>query len=162
MIFINDPSTADMHCVPIVRTRHKNPLSFTIATRELRGCYTHWFGGKTIACCLPAMCEACEVNVKKTWQGHLFGYRLNDDQLVLVVFTLPVKRFLVSIVRSDSGLYGQTVRFVRMGGRETGPIGCTWLGKDFDREQINMTALEKVIGRLYADNGNKQTVLLHE
>lgn len=160
MLFVNDPPTTEMHCIPIVRPRKNNPLSVCCATRELRGCWTHWFGGKTIACCKPAMCDACEVNVKKTWCGHIVAYRLCDDAIVLVPFTLPVKQFLVGIQRTDYGLFGQQFRLTRMGGRETGPVGCTYLANDFGRTEVRMSALEKIVSRLYADNSNQQHVFL--
>jgi hypothetical protein len=160
MLFVNDPPTAEMHCFPIVRPRHRNPLSVVIATREWRGTWTHWYGGKTIACCLPATCEACEGNVKKVWQGHLLGYRLADDVLCMVVFTLAVKQFLVTVQREDKGIFGQSVRMTRMGGRETGPIGCTSLASDYGRDEVRMSALEKVVSRLYADNSNQREVIL--
>ena len=121
-MFVHHPETDTLYCFPIVRPRPRNPLSFTIVTREWRGLNTHWFGGKTVGCCQPAMCEACEVNVKKTWQGHLLGVRHEDDQLILVIFTGPVVAFLKGISRPKAQLVGAAVRLTRMGGRNTGPI----------------------------------------
>lgn len=160
MRFDDDPVTEEMYCFPIIRPRNRKPISFTVATSSLRGCYTHWYGGKTVACCQPAMCDPCEKNVKRVWQGHLLGYRHEDDQLCMIVFTLPVKEFFKGHARDDGGIFAMSCRLVRMGGRETGPVACVYLGFDEHRSIIKMSVLEKVITRLYADNANKQKVTL--
>lgn len=160
MRFTNDPPTEEQYCFPIVRPRLRNPITFTVGCKELRGCYTHWYGGKTIACCSPAMCDACELNVKQTWQGHVIAHRHEDDHLVLVVFTLPVKQFFKKHLCQSDGVFGVSCRLLRMGNRETGPIGCQYLGRDTDRPVVSLIALEKVVTRLYADNGNQREVHL--
>jgi hypothetical protein len=158
MRFENNPTSDEMYCFPIVRPRHKKPLAFTVATRCLRGVYVHWFGGKTIACCSPATCEACEANVKRVWTGHVLGYRHCDDQVCLVPFTLPTKEFFAGHAWDHDEIFSVSVRLVRMGGRESGPVACIYLGRDRDRTMIKMEVLETILERLYADNANKRTV----
>lgn len=160
MRFDNHPASDEMYCFPIVRPRHKHPIDFTVATEALRGCWTHWFGGKTIACSRPMRCEPCEVNIKSVWAGHVLGYRHHDDQLIMVVFTLPVKEFFEGHQDKYGNIMGLSCRLVRMGGRETGPVAAIYLGRDKDRVQQPIAVLEKVLNRLYADNANSQTVLL--
>lgn len=160
MQFHNNPPTDEMYCFPIVRPRHRHPICFTVATEALRGCYTHWYGGKTIACSAPMLCDQCEVNVKKVWAGHVLAYRHDDDQLVMVVFTLPVKEFFDGHQDKFGNLMGVSCRLVRMGGRETGPVAAVYLGRDENRVEQKMCVLERVLNRLYADNANKQKVSL--
>ena len=155
MQFDNRPKTEEMYCFPIVRPRHRHPVAFTVCTEALRGCWTHWFGGKTIACSAPMVCNACKVNVKKTWAGHVLAYRHEDDQLIMVVFTLPVKEFFQGHEDPRGSLMGLSCRLVRMGGRETGPIAAIYLGRDEGRKEQSIVVLEKVLNRLYADNANQ-------
>ena len=106
------------------------------------------------------MCDPCKVNVKKTWAGHVLAYRHDDDQLIMVVFTLPVKEFFEGHQDKYGNIMGVSCRLVRMGGRETGPVAAIFLGRDVGRTQQPMAVLEKVLNRLYADNANKQKVML--
>jgi hypothetical protein len=162
MRFENDPATNEMYCFPIIRPRHRKPISFTVATCSLRGCYTHWYGGKTIACCKPAPCEPCKVNVKTVWAGHVLAYRHEDDQVCMVTFTLPVKEFFKGHDVDDGGIFSLSCRLVRMGGRETGPIACLYLGRDKGRTMLKTSVLETVLTRLYADNSNQREVILND
>jgi hypothetical protein len=160
MRFDNTPSSDEMYCFPIRRPRHRHPISFTVCTEELRGCWTHWYGGKTVACAQPMLCDPCEVNVKRTWAGHVLAYQHGDDQLIMVVFTLPVKEFFQGHMDKYGNIMGISCRLVRMGGRETGPVAAIYLGRDKDRTQQSIVVLEKVLHRLYADNANKHIVTL--
>jgi len=160
MQFDNDPVTNETYCFPIVRPRHRKPIAFTVATFALRGCWTHWYGGKTIACMKPAKCDPCGVNVKRTWFGHMLAYQHHDDELCMVVITLPTKAFFVKHQRDDGGIFSMSCRLVRMGGRETGPVAAIYLGHDEHRSQQKMGVLERVVERLYADNENKNKVQL--
>lgn len=160
MRFDNSPLTDEMYCFPIRRPRHRHPIAFTVCTEALRGCWTHWYGGKTIACNTPMKCDPCGVNVKKVWAGHVLAYLHDDDQLCMVVFTLPVKEFFESHQDPRGDIMGLSCRLVRLGGRETGPVAAVYLGRDQDRVQQPMQVLEKVLNRLYADNSNKALVTL--
>lgn len=160
MRFDNDPSSDEMYCFPIIRPRHRQPICFTVCTEALRGCWTHWFGGKTIACAAPMQCEPCSVNVKKTWAGHVLCYRHEDDQLCMAVFTLPTKAFFARHEDLYGSILGMSCRLVRMGGRETGPVAAVYLGRDEDRKKQKMSVLEIVLERLYADNANQRKVNL--
>jgi hypothetical protein len=78
----------------------------------------------------------------------------------MVIFTLPVKEFFKGHEKDDGGIFGISCRLVRMGGRESGPIACVYLGRDQGRTMIKTPVLEKVLRRLYADNANKREVFL--
>lgn len=160
MRFDNDPVNEELYCVPIIRPRHRKPISFTVGTPNVRGVWTHWFGGKTVACNAPDDCAACEVNVKRIWAGHVLAYQHVDDAVCLVSFTLPTKDFLQMHETADEGLFGISCRLIRMGGRETGPVAGLFLGMDYDRPRLVMKRLEKLLNRLYADNANQRTVNL--
>lgn len=160
MKYDQNPTTDDSHCVPIVRPRLRHPISFSVANHDFRGLYTHWFGGSTIGCSSPATCEACEHNVKRVWIGHMLAYTLEDDRLVLISFTSPSVKIIRRYTRERNGIFGLKLRMVRMGGRETGPVGVSFLGHDDDRDRVTMSALEKILLRLYADNANRREVRL--
>lgn len=162
MRFDDNPQNDEMYCFPIVRPRHRHPIAFTVCTETSRGCWTHWFGGKTIACSLPNQCEPCMVNVKRTWAGHLLAYRHEDDQIIMVIFTKPVQPFFVRHQDPQGHIMGVSCRLVRMGGRETGPVAAVYLGRDKDRQPQRMSVLETVINRLYSGNANKHKVKISE
>jgi hypothetical protein len=78
----------------------------------------------------------------------------------MVVFTLPVKDFFKGHESDDGKVFSMSCRLVRMGGRETGPIACVYLGRDKARRMLKMSVLETVLSRLYADNANQRDVNL--
>lgn len=160
MRYDNDPTCEELYCVPIIRPRNRHPICFTVCVQGLRGCWTHWFGGKTIACNYPMACPPCDVNVKRTWAGHVLCYRHEDDQLCMAVFTKPTKTFFKGHEDPVGSIMGISCRLVRMGGRDTGPVAAVYLGRDVDRTEQKIGNLEKIMERLYADNANQRKVTL--
>lgn len=154
--FCNDPRGDSVQVFELCRVRLREPLNFTAVQREVRGLYTHWYGGKTIACCRTANCEACGENVKSTWAGHIIGRRHCDDKYVIVIFTKPVYEVLKKKKCEQNGLLALRVSLVRMGGRENGPIAVQTGGHDKEVMEYADWRLEKVLMRLYADNANKR------
>lgn len=158
VVFENHPAAADSYCFPIVRPAPKNPVALTVAVKQFRGLYTHWFGGKTIGCSHPGTCDACEHNVKRVWAGHLIGRRHSDDRYVLATFTSPCVAFFRQHERPHEDIFGMRMSFFRVGDRITSPIGCRIHGWDPNECAFGMNVLEKVLIRLYADNANRREV----
>lgn len=161
-IFDQEPSDAYTICYEICRPRPLSPLNVTIAQREYRGVWTHWFGGKTIACTRLPECPACNENCKCTWAGHIIGRRHEDDKYVLVVFTKPSLQRMNEGRQEGTGYLGLRVRFTRLGRKQTGPVSVYTAGHDRSIEEHAMSVTEKICLRLYADNANKREVKLDE
>lgn len=159
-MFQNDPNDDCVQVFELWRPRLRHPLNFTACQRECRGIFTHWFGGKTIACCRTANCEACKENTKSTWTGHIIGQRHEDDKFGIAIFTKPCWQVLKQKRCEREGLLGLRIQLVRMGGRENGPIATNVGGRSTEGTEYAPWRLEKVLMRLYADNANKREVPL--
>ena len=52
------------------RTPADKPLKGIITCEEMIGCYTHWWGGRTVPC-EDETCEACKANTPARWHCYL-------------------------------------------------------------------------------------------
>lgn len=159
-IFDQNPPDDAVQTFELCRCRPRQPLNFTIAQREVRGLWTHWFGGKTIGCCNTNACEACGENTKRTWTGHVIGRRHEDDRYIIAIFTKPVWLILRSKACEVDGLLALRVSLQRLTGRGNGPIYTQTAGRDKEITEYAPWKLEKVLMRLYADNANKRDLRL--
>ena len=158
MNFDHDPPPADSHSYPIVRCRPRKPLSVTFVQSMISGIWTHYWGGKTIACVAPEQCDACDAKCKSTWCGYMIAQRHEDDKRVICALTRPVKTNLDQFLDRKHQLFGLRVRIVRVGVQPTSPVKVEVFGRDLLQDQIDTKVTLHIMYRLYADNANKKVL----
>lgn len=79
------PDTRREFSLPLVRTPRGKALVAAATTEHLIGCYTHFFGGRTIPCEDPS-CIACKEGMPYRWHGYIGAYDfLNSRQFIFEV-----------------------------------------------------------------------------
>jgi len=67
------PST-DRHIgFDLRRTPHDHPLTAIVTTEDMIGCYTHYWGGRTVPCEKPD-CPACNATVPFRWHSYVSAF----------------------------------------------------------------------------------------
>lgn len=158
MRFDDHPPAAESYCYPIVRCKPRYPLKVTLLQRQITGLWTHYWGGKTIACTGAKYCEACKEGCKLTWAGYILARRHDDDHKILCAVTRPVKTELDSMEDTRHALFGLRIRLIRVGRNLNSPVKCECFGRDLMNEEVPKTVTEVIMMRLFADNANKATV----
>jgi len=70
-VFSNDlPAKTENRGYDLRRTPPDAPLKGLITSDDLIGCYTHWWGGRTVPC-EDENCEACNANTPARWHCYL-------------------------------------------------------------------------------------------
>ena len=64
------PSQTENRGYDLRRTPPDQPLRGIITCDDVIGCYTHWWGGRTVPC-EDATCEACKANTPSRWHCYL-------------------------------------------------------------------------------------------
>ena len=69
--FSNDlPAKTENRGYDLTRTPSDGQLKGLITCHDLIGCYTHWWGGRTVPC-EDDNCEACKANTPSRWHCYL-------------------------------------------------------------------------------------------
>ncbi len=64
------PANSETKGYDLHRTPPDKPLKGLITSHNLIGCYTHWWGGRTVPC-EDSGCEACKNNTPSRWHCYL-------------------------------------------------------------------------------------------
>ena len=69
--FSSDPPLENTrYALRLLRTPAKKKLHLIVTSDNLIGCWTHFFGGRTVPCTRPD-CEACTAGTSSRWHGYL-------------------------------------------------------------------------------------------
>lgn len=96
----------------IVRAPTTGELNGMVLNREIYGCDTHYFHGRTRPHTEP-ICEACDEGAGKRWQGYLGLLLTKTRDLVLFEFTAAAAAPLVEYFEHNKGLDGAMIRAYR-------------------------------------------------
>jgi len=70
----------------LLRTPSKGTLHIWITSDTLLGCWTHYYGGRTVPCSGDA-CDACSAGSSMRWHGYLSAIDAKDSEPILFELT---------------------------------------------------------------------------
>ena len=70
----------------LVRTPSKGKLALFITSDSLLGCWTHFFGGRTVPC-TGDKCEACQALASTRWHGYVAALEVKTAEPVVFEIT---------------------------------------------------------------------------
>lgn len=155
MQFVNEPTVVEHSPMEIIVVGAKCRIDTVILTRELAGVQTHWFGGKTIACCGTDNCPACQANFAPIWKGFFVGYGMRSGNKALVMVTGGAYENLAVHVQHEKGLFGLRVVISRKGIRKNSPMTLATCGRCDEYPEYPQKALYNMVRRVFAANANK-------
>jgi len=107
--------------MPIVRTPSRGNVAAIITCKNVVGCNTHWYGGRTVPCEIP-MCDACAEGVAWRWHGYVSAVDLKTDSHFLFEFTAAAHDAFALYLTRHPELRGCHFKTSRMGGRANGRV----------------------------------------
>lgn len=72
--------------LPLIRTPQGKSLCLIATAENLIGCYTHYWGGRTLPCEAPN-CKACDEGQPYRWHGYLAAWNPNLNKQYIFEFT---------------------------------------------------------------------------
>ncbi len=107
------PADADLRTAyRIVRAPTTGTLEALVLSKEIYGCETHYFRGRTRPHTEPA-CEACDEGIGKRWQGYLAILLTRTRDLCLFEFTAAAAAPLVEYFEHNHALDGAVITAYR-------------------------------------------------
>ncbi len=91
------PDKTERRGYDLRRTPADKPIKGLITCDKLIGCYTHWWGGRTMPCENEG-CEACQSNTPSRWHCYLSLFESGTHDHIIFECTakaaLPITEFL--------------------------------------------------------------------
>jgi len=79
----------------LVRTPAKGTLELHVTSDTLLGCYTHFFGGRTVPCSGEG-CDACNAGATMRWHGYVAAITVKDQEPILFELTAAASEQLLA------------------------------------------------------------------
>ena len=106
------PEETEGRGLPLLRTPAHGKINACITSPFLLGCYTHYWGGRTVPCEKPK-CEACEASMPYRWHGYVSAILRNSREHVLLEFTAQACDALDAYTTANGQLRGCAIECFR-------------------------------------------------
>lgn len=87
------------------RTPPDKPIKGLITSKNIIGCYTHWWGGRTVPC-EDNECEACKANTPARWHCYLSIFEVGTHEHFIFECTGKAALPIVEYYRLNTSLRG--------------------------------------------------------
>lgn len=143
------PDAATKPGLPLIRVPHGTRTIFLVTSEDLLGCYTHFWGGRTLPCEEPN-CKACIENVPARWHAYVAVLQAGTMKHCILETTAGPSLSLVDYRNTYHTLRGCRIDASRQGSNANARIHfhCTPL----DLSKINMPPepdLHKVLATIW-------------
>ncbi len=101
---------------PLLRTPPAKPLVAIVTSKDLVGCYTHFYKGRTIPC-EGENCPAHQEGIPYRWHAYMSAYRVEDGVHFIFECTAQAAEHFTDYRDSNNGLRGCFFRASRMNSR---------------------------------------------
>lgn len=155
MHFVNEPTVVEASPMEIIVVGAKQRVDAVILTASLAGVQTHWYGGRTIACCGTDNCPACQSNFAPVWKGYMVAYGMKSGNKAILMVTGGAYENLGQHVQHENGLFGLRVVISRAGTRRNSPMTLATFGRCTEYPQYPDKALFAMVRRIFAENANR-------
>lgn len=126
------PDDADRHTATLMRVKPGRPIRGICASPHLLGCWTHWFGGRTIPC-NPPDCPACAQSASRRWHAYIHLYSPTTHHSAILELTSLAARELEAYVEQHHTLRGALLDVQRSNHRPNSTIILTATPADLQR-----------------------------
>lgn len=106
---------------PIIRTPPFKPLTATVTSEDLIGCFTHFYKGRTTPCDAPT-CSACADGMPFRWHAYMSAYDSAQGLHFLFECTAQAADTFVEYRDAYGTLRGCCFQARRLGGKVNGRI----------------------------------------
>lgn len=121
--------------LPIRRTPAARPLVVVITSEDLVGCFTHYYGGRTVPCEAPD-CPACQDQTPYRWHAYIGVLETRTHEHVLLELTAQATDPLIAYRARHGTLRGCLIEATRAHNRQNGRVVLRC--KPADLQQINL------------------------
>jgi len=128
----NAPDDADRYTATLIRVKPGRPIRGICASPHLLGCWTHWFGGRTIPCEAPD-CVPCANQVSRRWHAYLHLYSTSTHHSAILEITALAARDLEPYIEVHHTLRGAEIDVQRSNQRPNSTLIITARPADLQR-----------------------------
>jgi hypothetical protein len=128
------PEDHDGQPFAIVRTPIKGEIVATITSKNLLGCHTHFWNGRTVPC-TGATCEPCKTGSPFRWHAYVTAYQFIKKAHILFECTATAAEAFIAYARDQSSLRGCCFRATRAASRQNARVNIdthVYTGKQSD------------------------------
>ena len=118
------PEEARKKSYTLKRCPTAGKLTGIVTVENLCGCYTHWYGGKTIPCQAP-YCEPCKTGTPKRWHSYLAAWNAKTGEEFLFECTGQGAEYFESYRALTGTLKGCHFTAERLGTKKNGRVVIT-------------------------------------
>jgi len=108
------PTDATPHALTLRRVQPGKPALFVVTSPDLLGCWTHYWGGRTVPC-EDSHCRPCLEGMPRRWHAYLGAYGPSTHSACLVELTALACQPLLDYRKAHGTLRGCEVRARRAG-----------------------------------------------
>lgn len=126
MTFANRPANViTFRCLDLVRCPAKGGLRGIITCPQSVGCYTHFFGGKTVPCG-DSLCHACDAQAAKRWHSYVSLLLPNPEKHVICELTLAAAEELWAFEDANPSIREAHITLSRRADRDNGRVSTAF------------------------------------
>lgn len=126
------PDDADRYTATLIRCKPGRPIRGICASPHLLGCWTHWFGGRTVPCD-PPDCPACAQQVSRRWHAYIHLYSPSTHHSAILELTALAARELEAYIEQHHTLRGALLDVQRSNHRPNSTLILTTTPADLQR-----------------------------
>lgn len=119
----------------LVRTPAKGQLELLITAEQLLGCYTHFFGGRTVPC-TGEPCDACQAGSSMRWHGYVSAVTVKDQEPILFEVTAAAAEQLANYRAKIGTLRGCQCLAARVAARPNARVKLRMKPADLSRVEL--------------------------
>ncbi len=120
--FTETPDREDhVRGLPLLRTPASGKIQACITSPFVLGCYTHYWGGRTVPCEKPD-CEACNASMPYRWHGYLSAILKKSHEHVILEFTAQACDAFDDYVKHHGQLRGCAIECYRRPSSHNGRV----------------------------------------
>jgi hypothetical protein len=131
----NAPDEADRYTATLIRVKPGRPIRGICASPHMLGCWTHWFGGRTIPCDQPD-CIPCESQTSRRWHAYLHLWSPASHHSAILEITALAARELEPYIEQHHTLRGAEIDVQRSNQRPNSPLIIVARPADLQRFQL--------------------------